>query len=258
MYALMAGQPSPVPDWQKWFDKPEDANTLVWPGTRANSFHIQVTDLCSEMESVVSSTHKREDFYAETIRIKEAALHLQRSVLQWPCDGSKFQPRFVKAAQTFDDDMEYFRDFHTFRHWSFFRGTMIVLHESLLRFDQRMKSITQGPSSTDLGLMVLSDVEHACCTGIIAGMASQVLGTLPFLFGNVNSTGQVRSLADGESWSERSRHAHMGGLALWLLRMIKTSEYTSGAQKHKATAALLKIGRTMGVRQALTIPAMWS
>ncbi|KAK5732023.1 hypothetical protein LTR17_010859 [Elasticomyces elasticus] len=90
MYALMAGLPSPIPDWQKWYDKPKDANTLTWPGTRANSFHIQVTDLCSEMRSLASPSHKCDNIYGATLRIKEVALHLQKSVLRWPCDGAKF------------------------------------------------------------------------------------------------------------------------------------------------------------------------
>ena len=85
-------------------------------------------------------------------------------------------------------------------------------------------------------------------------MADNILDTLPFLFGEVDRAGQMPSLKQGDI-SILPGQILTTSMSVWLLRMIKMSEYTSSPQKDLATKALYRIGRTIGVRQALTAAA---
>ena len=130
-----------------------------------------------------------------------------------------------------------------------------MLHETLLQFDQINRGSTAAPaSSTDCRQALLSNDERRCCAKIIADMANNVLDTLPFLFGEVDSAGQMPSLKQ-EEMSILAGQTPSASMSIWLLRMVKMSEHTSSPQKDPATEAHNRIGQTIGVRQALTAAA---
>ena len=259
MYALMAGNRSPMDDWEPFLDGIRKArNTLNSPMSRGSRFHHQVADLCSQMKSMSKFSCERTDMCREAFYLKQAALDLDTSVLDWYGDDPKWQPRFVSygttpsdTAQSSSTDVEYFPDFLTFRHWNFYRAARMVLLETLLHFDQ-----LNGSSAASLASQVsLSVAERRHSANTISDMANDILNTLPFLYGDVDNIGKIISTKQGISshWPGQTPSA---SLIIWLLRMIKLSEHTSGPQKDLATEALYRIGRTMGVRQALTVAAI--
>ena len=203
--------------------------------------------------------------YEHALYLRKAALDLDKSARDWPGNGPKWQPRFVSrlttppdTAQSCRRPVQYFRDFFTLRHWNVFRAVRIVLHETLLHFDQINGGSTAAPassqSSIDCRQALLSNDGRRCCAKIIADMADMILDTLPFLSGEVDSVGQMLSLKQGDM-SIIPGQTPTASMSIWLLRMIKTSEDTSSPQKDLATEALYRIGRTIRVRQALTAAA---
>ena len=260
MYALMTGNRSPLDDWEPVLDGIRKArNTLNSPMTRGARFHHQVADLCSQMKSMSNFSSERTDMCEKAFHLKQAALDLDTSALDWYGDDPKWRPRFVSHGTTPPDTaqsggraVEYFPDFLTFRHWNFFRATRIVLQETLLHFDQ-----LNGGSATSLAShqFTLSVSERRRCANTIADVANDILNTLPFLYGDVDNTGKMVSTKQHAS-SHWPGQTPLASLTTWPLRMIKLSEHTSSPQKYLATEALYKIGRTLGVRQALTVAAM--
>jgi hypothetical protein len=259
IYALMAGNRSPLDDWEPLLDRIRKArNTMNSPMSRGSRFHHQVADLCSQMKSMSKFSSERTDMCEEAFHLKQAALDLDTSALDWYGDDPKWQPRFVShgttppdTAQSGGRDVEYFPGFLTFRHWNFFRAARMVLQETLLHFDQ-----LNGGSAASLASQVsLSVSERRRCANTIADMANDILNTLPFLYGDVDNIGKMISTRQRASrhWPGQTPSA---SLIIWLLRMIKVSEHTSSSQKDLATEALYKIGRTMGVRQALMVAAI--
>ena len=85
-------------------------------------------------------------------------------------------------------------------------------------------------------------------------MANNILDTSLFLFGEVDSVGQMMRFKQGEM-SILARQTPSASISICLLRMVKMSEHTSCPQKDQATVALYKIGRTIGVRKAVTAAA---
>ncbi|KAK5680234.1 hypothetical protein LTS10_007161 [Elasticomyces elasticus] len=267
MHSLMAGKKSPLYDWEPLVEESRQGS-IDFPSPRflASSFRIQVADVCAQMKSLpmpspCMSAIERTRVYQEALRLKETALHLQRSLLDWPGphDG-KWQPRFVSlpvmlpgATQLCSREAEYFQDSHAFRLWSVYRGTMVVLHETLLKFgkDYAAASIdSQGLASGED--VILWDFERSYCVQAISSTADEILNTLPFVFGEINNAGKMRAGTDA-GWGDRSKQSHLGVPAIWFLRMIKSSRYTNSTQKALATEGLYKIGRRMGIRQALTV-----
>ena len=266
MYALMVGKKSPLHDWQPLLDWRKKARVaLPGPPGRGSDFHDQVADLCSQIKSLSKFSTDRTDMYEHALYLKKAALDLDKSAQDWPGDDPKWQPRFVSplttppdTAQSCGRPVQYFRDLFTLRHCNFFRAVRIVLHETLLQFDRINRGSTAAPassqSSTDCRRALLSNDERRCCAKIIADMADNILDTLPFLFGEVDSAGQMLSLKQGDM-SILPGQTPTASMSIWLLRMIKVSEHTSSPQKDRATESLYRIGRTLGVRQALTAAA---
>ncbi|KAK5714919.1 hypothetical protein LTR15_010335 [Elasticomyces elasticus] len=213
------------------------------------------------MPSPCMSAVERTRVYQEALRLKEIAMHLQRSSLDWPgCRDGKWKPRFVSlpimlpgATQLCSREAEYFQDSHAFRLWSVFRGTMIVLHETLLKFGKDYAAASIDSQHLASGEdVILWDFERSYCVQAISSTADEILNTLPFVFGEITNVGQVRAGSDA-GWGDRSKQSHLGVPAIWFLRMIKSSMYTSSTQKALATEDLYKIGRRMGIRQALTV-----
>ena len=262
----MAGKKSPLHDWQPLLDWRQKARlALPGPPGRGSDFHDQVADLCSQIKSLPKFSTYQTDIYEHALYLKKVALDLDKSAQDWPGDDPKWQPRFVSrlttpldTAQSRGRPVQYFRDLFTLRHWNFFRAVRIVLHETLLHFNQINRGSTAAPassqSSTDCRRVLLSNDERRCCSTIIADMADNILDTLPFLFGEVDHAGQMPNLKQGDI-SILPGQILTASMSIWLLRMIKMSEYTSSPQKDLATEALCRIGRTIGVRQALTAAA---
>ncbi|KAK5698079.1 hypothetical protein LTR97_007039 [Elasticomyces elasticus] len=223
-------------------------------------------NVCAQMKSLpmpspCMSAVERTRVYQEALRLKEIAMHLQRSSLDWPgCRDGKWKPRFVSlpimlpgATQLCSREAEYFQDSHAFRLWSVFRGTMIVLHETLLKFGKDYAAASIDSQHLASGEdVILWDFERSYCVQAISSTADEILNTLPFVFGEITNVGQVRAGSDA-GWGDRSKQSHLGVPAIWFLRMIKSSMYTSSTQKALATEGLYKIGRRMGIRQALTV-----
>jgi hypothetical protein len=267
MYALMAGKKSPFHDWQALLDCLKDRPfTKSSPIARGSYFHDQVADLCSHIKSLSELSTDQTDMYEQALCLKEAALDLDKYALDWPGHDPKWQPHFCNGMSTpptmeqaTGRPVQYFRDLFTLRHWNFFRAVRIVLHETILQFDLVNGGSTATPasseSSTDCRRALLSNDERRCCAKIITDMADNVLDTLPFLFGEVDSAGQMRSLNQGDMSLIIGQTA-TATMSIWLLRMIKMSTHTRSLQKELATEGLYRIGWTIGVRQALTAAAL--
>jgi hypothetical protein len=263
----MAGKKSPLHDWQPLLDWLKDRPyAKSSPIARGSYFHDQVADLCSHIKSLSELSTDRTDMYERALSLKEAALDLDKSALDWPGHDPKWQPHFCNRMST-PPTMErstgrpaqYFRDLFTLRHWNFFRAVRIVLQETILQFDHINGGFTATPassqSSTDCRRALLSNDERRCCAKIIADTADNVLDTLPFLFGEVDSAGQMLSLKQG-NLSLIPGQTPTAAMSIWLLRMIKVSNHTRSLQKDLATEALYRIGWKIGLRQALTAAAL--
>ncbi|KAK5758735.1 hypothetical protein LTS12_011129 [Elasticomyces elasticus] len=267
MHSLMAGKKSPLYDWEPLVEESRKGSAdFPSPRFLASSFRIQVADVCAQMKSLpmpssCMSAVERTRVYQEALRLKEIAMQLQRSSLDWPgCRDGKWKPRFVSlpimlpgATQLCSREAEYFQDSHAFRLWSVYRGTMIVLHETLLKFGKDYAAASIDSQDLASGEdVILWDFERSYCVQAISSTADEILNTLPFVFGEITNAGQVRAGSDA-GWGDRSKQSHLGVPAIWFLRMIKSSMYTSSTQKALATEGLYKIGRRMGIRQALTV-----
>lgn len=264
MYALMAGKKFPLDDWQPLLEQVGKASAEgPSSGALTSSFRAQVADVCAQMRSFCMdpssvTTDEQTNVYTQASALRDRALCLQKSVLDWPRDELKGQQRLKRYPDMLPGGAQHSRldsgcvhDRNSLRLRSMLHGVVIVLHETLLHFECRYR--TSFPESSSPAL--LSDTERTRCADIVVTTADQILNTMPFLFGEVDSSGAPVQGATDVGWKWRSRQAHMGGPAIWYLRMIKMSGHTSRTQKDRATEGLLKIGRRMGIRQALTIAA---
>ena len=163
------------------------------------------------------------------------------------------------------DLVEYHQSAFPLTNWNLYRISRMVMYKTLLETDccfqeNTSSSISPGfaPSSanrTPFTFFFLTPEERNSCQTMFVNLSCQLLATIPYTLGEINSQGVVfNPFLHGPRAC--AGNAFPGLTNVWPLRMIRESPYTTDRQKYLAKVALKRIGGTMGIRQALEVAEM--
>ena len=243
------------------------------PQIRSSLFSRAICLLCSDIKALVLKPIYTNKDIEELRRLKDETFRVEAGMQDWTGDRAEWQPRqkdiSLDSIETrnfaHSDLVEYHESSFPLTHWTLYRASRIALHEALLGADRKVHvhlndSLTPEPShstiepATKTSSLLTPDERHHC-QNTLSNMSSQLLGTMPYILGDIDSHGVVYNpLVHGPRAC--AGKAHQGIPIIWPLRMIKRSLYTDERQKRLATEALRKIGWGMGIRQALEVANM--
>ena len=253
------GLNSPHPDWPSFT-----------PQIHSSLFLRAVCLVCSEIKVQLQDPFYTTEGIQELRRLKEEGFRVEASMRNWTKNCAKWQPRLkdVSLESTsirmfaHSDLVEYHDSSFPLTHWNLCRTSRIALHEALLKADLSLQPHFDSPSiqaplpslpaTTVRVISLLTPHERRRCQSTLSNMSSQLLGTIPYIVGDIDSQGTIHNptLHGSRACAGKS---HQGLPVIWPLRIIKRSMYTDDRQKFLATEALKRIGWGMGIRQALEV-----
>ena len=270
MYSLMTGNP-PLVDFQAdTLNSPHDSWPSFTPQVHSSLFVRAVCLVCSEIKAQLHNPMCTPEGFEGLRQLKKEAFRIEASMRNWTENLAKWQPCLKEVSlESMDirifahsDLVEYHDSSFPLTHWNLYRTSRIALHETLLgadislqaQFDTLLAQTPAHPLSTTSPqpFVLLNPQERHHCQTALSNMSSQLLGTIPYILGSIDSQGTIHNpLLHGSRAC--AGKAHQGLPVIWPLRIIKRSLYTDDHQKHLATEALKRIGWGMGIRQALEV-----
>ena len=252
----------------QWYWKPTE------PQIRTHVFSRDVSLLCSAIKAQGQKPTYTDKDIDELRQLKDEAFRVEAAMQDWTGTMAEWQPRLKDVSLhtmnirqfAHSDLVEYHEGSFPLTHWNLYRANRIALHETLLNADRSVQmhfdqilsqessgTLTDLPSTSFRSFLALDERHH--CHTTLSNMSSQLLGTIPYILGDIDSQGIVYNpILHGPRAC--AGKAHQGLPVVWPLRMIKRSSYTNERQKRLATEALTKIGWGMGIRQALEVASM--
>ena len=274
IYALLTGN-HPLLDFDLDSLPPlaPDSWQTYHPRVRLTKFIRAVCSLCSDLKALAKKLSHTADDVKQLQQLKVDVFRIEDGMQDWTRDLPAWQPYHKEVSLhstdirqfAHSDLVEYHQNAFALTNWNLYRISRMVLHKTLLEIDRFFQVNAERPIlpefapaiSTQIPLIpsfLTLEERHSCQTTFVS-LSSQVLGTIPYTLGEIDSKGMVfNPLLHGPR--SCAGKAFPGLTIVWPLRMIKQSPYTTDRQKHLAKEALKRIGWTMGIRQALEVADM--
>lgn len=194
-------------------------------------------------------------------RLKDEALELEKGAEASFSDDPNWLPRQAASAHLLVDtqkfvcgeSVEYYTDSCFLTTWNAARSARMVLYETLLEVDDNWNQPFEIARGHRKQLEAprqswLSSLERKRCEQNVVDLASQISNTMPYAFGEIDSKGHVNP----PGAQPVTKVLFRGLFSTWHMRMINVSDHTTVKQKRLSEEALVRIGNTMRIRQALT------
>ena len=199
--------------------------------------NIKITKFCATVASLLSSAEAQALDASTLTSLLERGEHLDLEFSMWHSGLPEvWMPR--KFQTSGGDKFILYPDLTSAGVWNYYRGTRIILQQTLLDIYRCLDHISVPWASN--GAFTLHPPEE-----IIIDMVTEICDTIPFALGKVDTTG--RPIFRSET------KAVQGFALLWPVFSVTQCGYATEAQDAQARSALQVIGSTHGIRLGMDL-----
>jgi hypothetical protein len=135
--------------------------------------------------------------------------------------------------------------------WNFYRSARIILQGIRQNIYERLEALSESFPQE----LTTDDDLDATPPEVIQNMISDICRSIPFLFGDIDSSGTPISPALSQGSNSSRLRAIEGYEMMWPMWHICTTHHSTSKQRRQAKAALQRVGTELGIKLATKLAA---
>lgn len=201
----------------------------------------QINEFCaSATELMLDNSKRREESRLKLTHMMAEIMKVDEQLQEWASQkSSRLRPQRVERGGRL---VTTYLDNFAPTSWNILAFSRIILHETLLRAAMTL-GIESWTRESLFAPSLTTDAENSAA--IIQELATGICDSIPFCLGDIDTQGNATTTIHAPGKAASSY------LLMWPLKAVKVANFTTEVQKRQAHSALERIGRDVGIKQAL-------